>query len=271
MTIYRKGEQCRGYLASFSTQTGFASGFIFTMTEKLKSEVGSLIKDEIEKNNRTLMQSMQTLLEGSVQQIERSSTESALGAFCTNSTTNKFNNERINTNSTTNEDQHKFNTKVIDSLAEVSEALERSEITQAQEALQKGKLLLNERQKHILLADKSEFGWATVNEYNKHELANNSEDEKRIIKSELRAKAQRKQIRSNISPRRFGQKSEKEQLPSSPIRNSFTSNTASRSPRSSYIYSPPTNRTVIKTGSCYSCGKLGHWRNECPGAGVHKS
>jgi hypothetical protein len=28
VTIYRKGEQCRGYLASFSTQTGFASGFI---------------------------------------------------------------------------------------------------------------------------------------------------------------------------------------------------------------------------------------------------
>ena len=104
MTIYRKGEQCRGYLASFSTQTGFASGFIFTMTEKLKSEVGSFIKDEIEKNNRTLLQSMQTLLEGSVQQIKRSSTESALGAFCTNSTTNESTQiqqrTKINTNST---------------------------------------------------------------------------------------------------------------------------------------------------------------------------
>ncbi len=197
------------YLASFSTQIGFASCFIFTMTEKLKSEVGSLIKDEIEKNNRTLLQSMQTLLESSVQQLKRSSTESAENQLREIKKLKYSEPHRFKKKA--NEDQHKFNTKVIDSLAEVSEALEKNEITQAQEALQKGELMLNERQKHILLADKSEFGWATVHEYKKHELADNSEDEKRIIKSELRAKAQRKQIRSNMSSRRFGQKSQKDE------------------------------------------------------------
>ena len=153
---------------------------------------------------------MQTLLEGSVQQLKRSSTESAENQLREIKKLKYSEPHRFKKKA--NEDQHKFNRKVIDSLAEVSKALERSEITQAQEALQKGKLLSNERQKHILLADKPEFGWATVNEYKKHELADNSEDEKRIIKSELRAKAQRKQIRSNISSRRFGQKSEKEEL-----------------------------------------------------------
>ena len=45
--------------------------------------------------------------------------------------------------------------------------------------------MLNERQKHILLADKSEFRWHTVNEYKKkHDLPDDSEDEKRILKSD---------------------------------------------------------------------------------------
>ncbi len=208
VTIYRKGEQCRGYLASFSTYTGFASCFIFTMTEKLKSEVGISSKTKLRRIitlavNANVTGRLSTAVKKIVYRKRRESIKR--NQKLKYSEPHRFKKKA-------NEDQHKFNRKVIDSLAEVSKALERSEITQAQEALQKGKLLLNERQKHILLADKPEFGWATVNEYKKHELADNSEDEKRIIKSELRAKAQRKQIRSNISSRRFGQKSEKEEL-----------------------------------------------------------
>lgn len=33
------------------------------------------------------------------------------------------------------------------------------------------------RQKHILLADKSEYGWSTVEEYKQYALADDSEDE----------------------------------------------------------------------------------------------
>ena len=46
MTIYRKGEQCRGYLASFSTQTGFASGiffYIFKIRIQMKKTQSTLI------------------------------------------------------------------------------------------------------------------------------------------------------------------------------------------------------------------------------------
>ena len=45
-----------------------------------------------------------------------------------------------------------------------------------------------EWQKHILLADKSEFGWRTVEEYKPHDLADDSEDEKRIYSAERRAR-----------------------------------------------------------------------------------
>ena len=94
-------------------------------------------------------------------------------------------------------------------MVEVSEALEKKEISKAQESLQKGEHMLNERQKHILLADKSEFGWGTVHEYKKHELAENSEDEKRILKSESRAKAQRKKTQSNFSSKRYSHSAQK--------------------------------------------------------------
>ena len=50
----------------------------------------------------------------------------------------------------------------------------------AKEALVQGTHLLDERQKLILLADKSEFGWKTVEEYTQHELAEDEQDTKKI-------------------------------------------------------------------------------------------
>jgi hypothetical protein len=47
--------------------------------------------------------------------------------------------------------------------------------------LDEGVKLFLERQKHILLADKSKSGWFAVEEYKKHDLARNSDDEKRIF------------------------------------------------------------------------------------------
>ena len=48
--------------------------------------------------------------------------------------------------------------------------------------------LLKERQKLILLADKSPYGWRTVLEYKHHDLAEDDEDEKKIYRAEARAR-----------------------------------------------------------------------------------
>lgn len=47
--------------------------------------------------------------------------------------------------------------------------------------------LLQERQKLVLLADKSLYGWKKVLEYKHHDLADDEEDEKKIHRAESRA------------------------------------------------------------------------------------
>ena len=58
----------------------------------------------------------------------------------------------------------------------------------AKELLQRGMALIIRRQKHIKMADCSDNGWAVVQEYEADELADNSDDEKKIEKTERAAK-----------------------------------------------------------------------------------
>ena len=60
-------------------------------------------------------------------------------------------------------------------------------IERAKRQLEEGAELVCKRVKAIKLADKREFGWATVSEYLFDDLASNSDDEKRIYRSERRA------------------------------------------------------------------------------------
>ena len=88
-----------------------------------------------------------------------------------------------------NEDQYKFNLKLGKTLDNVKSAAQKSQLEKLKSELDEGEELLLERQKDILLADKSESGWFTVEEYKKHDLAENSDDEKRIFSAERRARA----------------------------------------------------------------------------------
>lgn len=51
-------------------------------------------------------------------------------------------------------------------------------LEKVKQALKEGEALINERQKLIKIADRSEHGWATVEEYITDELADDSDDEK---------------------------------------------------------------------------------------------
>jgi len=77
-------------------------------------------------------------------------------------------------------------------------------LQKVKDCLEKGETFHKERQKHILLADKSEFGWATVHEYKKSEIADDSGDETKMYKAELRAKAHAKQESARITKTAVG-------------------------------------------------------------------
>ena len=69
--------------------------------------------------------------------------------------------------------------------------------------------LLFERQKLIFLADKSEFGLKTVEEYTQHEVADSETDGKKICRAEERAEkalksaASKKAVKRSISAGRI--------------------------------------------------------------------
>ena len=96
--------------------------------------MAELIEDKIDQNNDTLLASMKSLLDGSVVQVKRSSTENAKNQLKEIKRLKYA--EPHNFKKKANKDQFKFNTKLADSLAHVSKALETKEISKAQEALQ---------------------------------------------------------------------------------------------------------------------------------------
>ena len=55
-----------------------------------------------------------------------------------------------------------------------------SEVEKVKASLSEGRSLLSRRQKPILLADKSEFGWKTIEEYTQHEIADSEAESKKI-------------------------------------------------------------------------------------------
>ena len=86
-------------------------------------------------------------------------------------------------------DPHRFNKKgheqqfrhqeaILDKMESAKESSEKSAIDVAKEKMNGG---------IIKTADRSEFGWATVKEYEADDLASNSDDERRLYRSEKRA------------------------------------------------------------------------------------
>ena len=129
--------------------------------------------------------------------------------------------------------------------------------------------LIDGRQKLILMTDRSDFGWKTGGEYLDNELAENDEDVRKMKKAEK--EAQRK-IADARASKMAKSRASFSRLPR-PVSRSSSFATQYAPPRTSNHHTSATagvisasdfRGQVRRSGTCFSCGKLGHWRNECP-------
>ena len=107
-----------------------------------------------------------------------------------------------------NEKQYIFNDNIRDQfvatvkqleLVDLPEGAQRDAVDKAKDELKQGLEMIAARQKRIKVADRSEYGWATVDKYEQDQLAADEEDAKRLEKAEKSAgskAAKRKKVTS---------------------------------------------------------------------------
>lgn len=161
-----------------------------------------------------------------------------------------------------NEEQASFNEKVEDAIVAAQTELENPTMTgavgRAMKSIEEGLALLSERRKLIKLADRSEHGWGVVAEYTADELAEDSEDEKRIFKAEKAAERKSVKRRRAAAPPRPKIRAQSSVVP---VTGSTVGPLQHR--RSMPISYAQAVRPPKPLGPCFVCGEMGHLKNFC--------
>ena len=100
-----------------------------------------------------------------------------------------------------NEDQFIFTKEIEVTLDDMADGIQEDDVDKVQRNLEKCKKLVAERQKMIKIADQSPNGWTTVAIYQRNDLAENSDDEKRINRAENAAERKNKAAKKKKSER----------------------------------------------------------------------
>ena len=117
------------------------------------------------------------------------------------------------------------------------------------------------RQKRIKVADRSKYGWATIDEYEQDQLAADEEDAKRLEKAEKSAGSKAAKWKKVTSTSRSDSGRRQQSRPVEPIRRFPVSgpvNSGQPAPLQAQPYRP---RLL---GPCWNCLEMGHIKATCP-------
>ena len=171
------------------------------------------------------------------------------------------------------EQQYKHNKQLKNTMEQTKEAVQTRKYDVCIKKLDEGTELVEQRQKLILMADRSEYGWKTVGEYIDNELADDDEDEdedaKKMKIAEKEAQRKLAETRANKMARGRGFWYRKApRVTATSTHNQYNAPMGNTTPQAALPMS--NNRGAYpggygrRPGLCFGCGKQGHWRSECP-------
>lgn len=201
----------------------------------LQNQLGTIVTETTKAVKRSLQEDVQTTVEKKVKQDEIP----------------KFRRKY-------NEDQFKHSKAVEKIFDNIKTNLEANDINKATSSVNEGMKLISKRQKHILLADREEDGWEVVKCYEADDLADGTDDEKRIEKSRRQAKTNKKEskARRQLGRGRNYDFNNRDYLSRDLVRSrdSYSSRDRDLNKDSKYSFSR----------ACYFCGREGHYQYNCP-------